>query len=307
MSGARLNLLLDSGAFSVWKLGLQIDLSEYIRFCLDNAEHIEKAVALDVIPGTPGMPRTPAMVAASAKAGWMNYRRMRKAGIDAMPVFHYRESWDWLHRMADDCEWIGLASAAAKWRRPWLDEAFARLSKYPHVRVHGFAETKPDIMRGYRWHSVDSASWTLCAKYGQVLFPVRSLEGRRRLLHLHFGTSDAKNLVMRRFAMQTPEDQAGLRAYIENMGFSVERLSAGKTTGQENRAVFNALVMERFLRGSTRLFFATIAGPRDALRTTGLRDRLVSFAYVQNSRIDLAEYVRTGGRRPRVRLGMGKR
>ena len=99
----KLNLVLDSGAFSVRHAGAKINLGSYIIYCAENAEFIEKPVNLDVIPRD----ETREEVRRSAEAGYANWCRMRDAGIDAMPVVHSGEALDYVDRYAAACDWIG--------------------------------------------------------------------------------------------------------------------------------------------------------------------------------------------------------
>ena len=82
-------LLLDSGAFSEWNAKgkgkepqKEINLDEYIEFCLDHIDVVDYIANLDVIPGTPGdkNPSTEERERA-AREGWENYERMIAGGI----------------------------------------------------------------------------------------------------------------------------------------------------------------------------------------------------------------------------------
>ena len=49
-----MDILLNSGAFSAWKLGERIDLDKYVGFAKVNQRHIYRPINLDVIPGSFG-------------------------------------------------------------------------------------------------------------------------------------------------------------------------------------------------------------------------------------------------------------
>jgi hypothetical protein len=297
MSAKPLNLMLDSGAYDAWRHGKPVDLGAYIACCRNHADVIEQPVSLDSIPGKPGQPRTRKMAEEAASRGWKNYRRMKKEGIDAMPVVHNGEDRSWIDRYAEaGATWIGLASGSRAFpdyaRRVWLRGAFARLSRYPGVRGHGFSETRLEIMSEFPWYSVDSATWLRCAVNGQAFAP--RWNGKREVLGLVFFGPCGRNdpHALRRFAVLHPEEQARVRAGVAAHAFTVESL-ADEERGTQNRAAFNAVVMDRWLRdrGSTvRLYFASEAGP-DRLRATGLRDRLIAFDKLPRSGFDLRAYV----------------
>jgi len=56
--------MLDSGAYSVWSQGEELDIDDYIRFCLMYPE-VDYYVSLDVILGVKGDPssKTPETIA----------------------------------------------------------------------------------------------------------------------------------------------------------------------------------------------------------------------------------------------------
>src|SRR5690554_1780501 len=107
----RVKLMLDSGAFSAWKMNQPIDLRDYIDFLKQTDGLLESYVALDVIPGQGGrMVRTYEAVEASAKASYRNLEIMRDAGLRPIPVFHQGEDFKWLNRLVEDGEeYIGIS------------------------------------------------------------------------------------------------------------------------------------------------------------------------------------------------------
>lgn len=180
-----MKILLDSGAFTLWKQQKHvIDLDEYIEFCLEYADVIWKAVNLDVIPGVPGQTRTRSQVEEAAKQSWKNSRRMRKRGIEPLPVFHQGEGFDWLEKMIEEgYDYIGLSPnkrRSTKEKMVWLDDCFGYLcggGKYPPIKVHAFGEAAAEILFTYPWFSVDSTSWTLLGGLGKILVPPPSQQG----------------------------------------------------------------------------------------------------------------------------------
>jgi len=68
------NILLDSGAYSAWTLKKEIDLDEYIAYCKANKNKLYSMISLDVI--------------GNAEQGFENFKTMKKAGLDVIPVFH---------------------------------------------------------------------------------------------------------------------------------------------------------------------------------------------------------------------------
>lgn len=179
--------MLDSGAFSVWSRGATIDLRAYIEFCLKYPD-TTAFVALDVIPGKPNEKRrsTKQNVETSCKQGWHNYKQMLKAGIPQkkiIPVFHQNDHIHWLKRyIKEGADYIGISPAndrTTSEKLKWMKKDCADLVNKYNIKTHGFAVTSFRLMTdsGFRWWSVDSASWVRLAAYGKVYIP-RKTEGK---------------------------------------------------------------------------------------------------------------------------------
>lgn len=81
---------------------------------------------------------------------------------------------------------------------PWCKPAFEMVHKYaPGTKVHGFAMTSVDLMKGYEWSSVDSTSWVLQAGFGRVYVP-RKTDGEydfdKTPFYLHISTEKGSSL-----------------------------------------------------------------------------------------------------------------
>jgi hypothetical protein len=171
--------MLDSGAFSAWYHSDSIDLDAYIAFVKEHQSKFYSIVALDVIPGNNArMAKTTADIEAAAIQSHKNFAKMRRAGIDAIPVFHMGEDWSWLDKMiADKIPYIGISpymKATQVNIIKWLDQVYTRIGEKdgsPVCKTHGFGVTGHQLVRRYPWFSVDSTSWALSAGYGNILMP----------------------------------------------------------------------------------------------------------------------------------------
>jgi hypothetical protein len=144
--------MLDSGAYSTMTTGKPIDLGKYIEFAVQHGAAYEVIVNLDVISGD---------VTARVDEGMRNLRRMRDAGIDALPVFHQGEPWSVFAEMTS-CGKVGIGMPRDKNGRmhhveEFLDECFSRLPGC--VYTHGFALANEKYTKRYPFSSVDSATW----------------------------------------------------------------------------------------------------------------------------------------------------
>jgi hypothetical protein len=159
----KISLLLDSGAFTAWTKGKEVDLTAYGKFVAENSRHFAAAINLDVI-----MPDNPAK---AAELGFENYLKLDSMGAQTMPVFHVGESLKWLDMMMESSDYVGLS--ATSMRGNGAEVWYTAMHYYasdengrPYARFHGFGDTAPITLSGYPWYSVDSSSWltgSLCS------------------------------------------------------------------------------------------------------------------------------------------------
>lgn len=160
----KVELFLDSGAFSAHTQGININLLEYIAFIKENIEYIHTYANLDVI-GNP-------------EETWKNQLRMEKAGLTPLPCFHYGDDEKWLKKYLDrGYSYIALGGMVKTPNLiPWLDRIFLKYlltpQKTPAVKVHGFGLTSVPLMLRYPWYSVDSTSWVMCGRMGGIFMPM---------------------------------------------------------------------------------------------------------------------------------------
>lgn len=177
----KVSLILDSGAFSAWMKQTEIDIDAYIEFCLDNLQHIDFIVNLDVIPGKFGQKNVPKnIVEKAANQGWKNYKYLLDKGLPKdkiIHVFHQGEDFKWLKLMTKELNYIGLSPANDRTtleKINWLDNCMPYVTNslgIPIVKFHGFAVTSLRIMLRYPWYSSDSTSWVLTSRFGSVYVP----------------------------------------------------------------------------------------------------------------------------------------
>ena len=172
------DLMLDSGAFSVQFTGEKLDIQKYIEFVKEHKEHLWIYVNLDVVPGKPNQKNTQEDVEQSAADSYQNLQIMKKAGLAPLPVFHMGERWYWLEKLLGDGEpYIGLSTNKnlfPKAHRAWLDQAWTIITKKdgtPLVKTHGFGITTHYLLVRYPWTTCDSTTWSLSAGYGKIFVP----------------------------------------------------------------------------------------------------------------------------------------
>lgn len=179
----KIQVMLDSGAFSVHKIGAQINLFDYIEFCQQHVDSLYCCINLDVIPGRFGRQPGQHEVDEAARKSWINYLEMRRAQLDPMVVYHIGERRYWLEKMLGaGCGYIGLGGLVgvdSERRKRFLDEVFTFLcgqGGYPATRIHGLGVTQPQLIHRYPFHSVDSSGWLSGSKTGVI--PIARLRGK---------------------------------------------------------------------------------------------------------------------------------
>lgn len=179
----KVRLQLDSGAFSAWRQGKEIDFQAYMRLLKANKEHLDSYFNLDILPGQKGNRRTPVMIEKAAAASRENFLTMRRNGLNPIPVFHQQEDFRWLLLMLKDVEkdkdpYIALStykSLTSTDHMAWLDKCFEMFTPdggSPKIKVHGLGVASFKLLKRYPWFSCDATSWALAAAFGAILVPV---------------------------------------------------------------------------------------------------------------------------------------
>ena len=157
-------VFLDSGAFSAFSLGKEIDIGEYCDYIHRNQDIIEVASVLDAI--------------GDAEGTWRNQEEMERRGCNPLPCFHYGEPVEVLDHYVNNYDHItigGMVPISTPQLRVWLDRLWERhltnADGTAKVKVHGFGLTALGLMMEYPWYSVDSSSWVQMAANGTILLP----------------------------------------------------------------------------------------------------------------------------------------
>jgi len=160
----KVELFLDSGAFSAWSKGASIDIQEYSKFIQRHEDVIEVYANLDVI--------------GDAKATLKNQKTMEEAGLSPIPTFHQGEDWKYLHYYIERYSYIALGGMIGMTSTnliPFLDTCWNIIcdtkDRMPKVKVHGFGLTSLKLMLQYPWYSVDSTSWVVTGRMGSIYMP----------------------------------------------------------------------------------------------------------------------------------------
>lgn len=167
------HFILDSGAFTVWKTGGQVDFKKYIKRANELNDYFEGkliAVNLDIIPGMFGQHPSKENVEDSCQRGFENYLYFKSQfSGKIMPVFHQHDNIKWLHKYLEyEPYLLGISPAndlSTQKRIPFLDQCFKHTQD--RQRCHGLAVVSQTLLERYPWYSTDAATFTAMAGMGQ--------------------------------------------------------------------------------------------------------------------------------------------
>jgi hypothetical protein len=168
-SKLKTRVTLDSGAYSARKEGITIDMDAYIEFIHENAHLLDFYVNLDVI--------------GDGKKSFDNWEYMRSMGLNPVPVWHYGTNVKYLYEYLRHANLVAISdfeklstkqrlhTLQRIWRNHLLDSV-----EFPKAEYHGLAVTAAELVKAFRWFSVDSSTWARKAgKYGKVCIPKGTL------------------------------------------------------------------------------------------------------------------------------------
>jgi hypothetical protein len=222
-------VFLDSGAFSAFHLGVNININDYCDYIKRNADILrveDGAVMASVLDGIGNPLKT-----------WQNQLYMEQQGAKPLPCFHFGEDpryLDWYIQRYDYITIGGLVGKSIKDARTWLDRMWDNHmldgSGRARLKVHAFGMTSPELMARYPWFSADSSSWIQAAAFGSIYTseygPVAVSKD-----------SPSKHDAGRHLSTLTPIEQESMYNMLAVKGFNYERLS----TIYESRAAYNCL------------------------------------------------------------------
>lgn len=163
-------VFLDSGAFSAFTLGKEIDIVAYCDYIKRNSDIIRKddgILMASVLDGIGDPLKT-----------YQNQWIMEQLGAKPLPCFHYGEDERYLEHYIKNYEYItlgGMVPISNQQLFHWLDRIWGKYltdaSGRPRIKVHGFGLTSVPLMTRYPWYSVDSSSWVQLAAHGNIFIP----------------------------------------------------------------------------------------------------------------------------------------
>lgn len=247
-------LFIDSGAFSVHTGKAKITADEYIEYINSITDKIDVFAQLDKIPGEFRKSKSKEDYEESARLSWENYLYMRervKEPDKLMPVFHFGESFEHLHRMLEwrdehgnPLPWVGISpanDASQESKNVYLQNVADTIAKSsnPDVKTHLYGMTSLDALAKYPCYSADSISHRLIAGYCKVMsenFGVVSVSKRHR-------TSSVKSNLS---FLETCDDYNYeiLKKEVESCNLTMEQIEEESSA----RVVFTMHTMQKLLK-----------------------------------------------------------
>lgn len=220
----KVRVFLDSGAFSAFTKGVDIDLPAYCEYIQTNADIISVASVLDGI-GDP-------------LKTYQNQLAMEALGTCPLPCFHYGEDERYLKYYLEHYEYItlgGMVPISKPQLRLWLDRIWSEYlvdgQGLPRLKVHGFGLTRIEFMERYPWFSVDSSSWVQSAATGGIMIPGIGT------IYMSKDSPSRKEEGSKHITTLLPQEARVILNEIERRGFDQQRLQ----DRYEARWAFNML------------------------------------------------------------------
>lgn len=147
----------DSGGFSAFTQGAQIDVIEYADWLHRWKHLITTAANLDVI--------------GNHDATMENQHRLESCGLDVIPVFHAGSDYECLKELVGDYAYIALGGLVPHAKN--VSAVMSHVIKCFKIAdgrsvFHGFGVTTWSILKSFAWYSVDSSTWGRGFKFGEV-------------------------------------------------------------------------------------------------------------------------------------------
>lgn len=150
------DVIIDSGAFTVWNKGGEIDIDKYIEFCLKQPSNWW-FINLDVIPKTGSSQKD---IDICCEQGFENYEYLRSKLTNVLPVYHYGDNELWLKKYMDRTDYIGISPANDTHevvKRKFLKQCFS-ITQRTH-KTHGLGYSSFEGLTMFPFYSVDSISF----------------------------------------------------------------------------------------------------------------------------------------------------
>lgn len=233
-------LMLDSGAFTAWSKGDEVELGHLLSVYGDMLEmyspHMKEIwlINLDKIPGSPGRTAGEAEIREAIEISDRNYKILVDAfGERVLPVFHQNEDEQRLQEIVDMAPYVCISP-----RNDMPERHRVSWSQYVHglqpgMKTHGLATTGSQMLTTVPWHSADSASWVFAGAMGNITILMD-----QKLASISMSDESPSRKEMGKHFDTMPEAMTDVIASrIESHGMTVDDMK----TSHGHRMAFNML------------------------------------------------------------------
>lgn len=222
--GKSVNMMIDSGAFTVANSGKTVHLHDLIAYHKDllaryGDRHNFVFISLDVIVGAKGRKATEAERKAGMKESYDNYVTLAQEFPDQtiLPVYHSGEDIRLRNMYIDLTDHICLSMSQ---RLSEIDRVkWAMEHQVPGIKMHGLAATGNEMLTYVDWYSVDSATWVIHSTMGLIYFKTK------RGLRPYSISSRSPRAKIRNTHLSNMTFTSDIYKQIEEHGYTVEELA----------------------------------------------------------------------------------
>ena len=184
------HFIVDSGAFSSWSIGKNINRTELLKFyrAIQEVRPDTVFINLDKIPGSKGNKPTKQQSEEACKISLENYNYLKKYIKNLLPVFHEDDDFSYLEIMKQETDYIAISPANdshTKKRIQWLDKVYSNLKA--NYKTHSLAGVGETLLKRYPFYSGDSVSYRSFAMWG------RAISKSDEILKMHHTNSNNSN------------------------------------------------------------------------------------------------------------------
>lgn len=150
--------LLDSGAFSAYTVGAEIEIEAYADFVRRWEHRLEHYMNLDEI--------------LDWKASQRNQARLEEMGLSPVPVFHIGSPVEIFRDLCETHDFIAIGNLVTLNKRDpkvWtVLEEIHSIAQDRQVLLHGLGLISWPLARRWPWRSIDSSAWSEPLRYGKA-------------------------------------------------------------------------------------------------------------------------------------------
>lgn len=231
--GKKVNMIVDSGAFTSWSVGKPVRMSDLVTYNENLIKtygpqgHNFLFISLDVIPGERGRRATSDEISKAVVESYENFKILQQhfRGHYVLPVYHSGEDVGLRNAYLNLTDYVCLSmdqGMAEKNRLEWAKRA----ASVPQAKFHGLAATGNRMVSQVGWYSVDSSSWITVGAMGGLLWP--NGRGGFRVLPVS-EDSPTRHEAGQHLRTLAPVERAAVEATIIEAGFNPDELAKNYT------------------------------------------------------------------------------